>query len=224
MSEAVREKESLHITPEQLFTAVRAVSSGASGRDNPEDPMPPGPWSPLIRTALERLGPIALASPFSPRVPPDPVRPEWLRLLATLRPELWELVGGGFGGQRALNPQPVPPRTAFLAGLAAAVAERALLLRDIADWLRPRGAEQAGIIIIGGIVSRFVDDICGTPFRPRWPFPWPPPPWFVESMSMTDFLAIGAEFDRQAAETVHADLRAEFKQASEKLARTAMSR
>jgi hypothetical protein len=63
----------------------------------------------------------------------------------------------------ALNPQPLPPREAFLIAAARAVIRRAELLQEIAGALFDEGSER-GIIIVGGYTSRFSDDWCGTGF------------------------------------------------------------
>ena len=87
-------------------------------------------------------------------------------------PEISDAIGGGhsFGDEVALNPQPLPPRYAFLVSVAQALTSRVELLQEIADATAREG-EQQGIIIVGGYVSRFVDDFCGTGFRLKYPFP-----------------------------------------------------
>jgi len=69
----------------------------------------------------------------------------------------------GRGGLVALNPQPLPPKQRYLAAsieLAQTVAQAAIL------------AEVSGGDG-GGVITRIVDEWCGTPW-PR-PFPWPGP-------------------------------------------------
>lgn len=38
----------------QLLSIVREMIGGKSGREDDEHPLPPGPWDPVIRAALER--------------------------------------------------------------------------------------------------------------------------------------------------------------------------
>ena len=74
------------ISQEKLLAAVGAVANRTQGRDDDDHPLPPGPWDPVIRAALERV------ISFGPL--PDPWGPssEFLKLILTLivslRPEL----------------------------------------------------------------------------------------------------------------------------------------
>lgn len=97
---------------------------------NPDDPQPPGPWDPVIRKAYERAS---------------------LRMSSQFQFNSWDLV--------ALNPQPLPPRALFSKALAEEVIDRALFMQEIADGMKPDGGER-GIIIVGGIIDKFVDDLC----------------------------------------------------------------
>ena len=49
------EQQPLQVSQEQLLTLVRTLISGSRGRVDDEHPLPPGPWDPIIRVALERL-------------------------------------------------------------------------------------------------------------------------------------------------------------------------
>lgn len=231
--------QSSHISREKLLAFVRAMIGGSRGREDDEHPLPPGPWDPVIRVALERItvfGPSpdpwivfgpgpqpwrsSLESVYGPL--PDP----WKVIFASIAakyPAIWDIIGGGpsFGAEVALNPQPLPPRFAFLVSLAQTVISRAELLQEIADATRREG-EQQGIIIVGGYIVRFVDDFCGTKFRPKWPFPGPPPPWFAKEVSGIDLVVMAAHFEQAAKETFSPDLSQTLADASAKLAEAGM--
>jgi hypothetical protein len=71
----------------------------------------------------------------------------------------------------ALNPQPLPPKEAFL-------VESAAVAHDIA--YAAISAEAAGSDAVARLVGDAIDDWCGTRPRPfpwpyPWPFPWPDP-------------------------------------------------
>jgi len=211
------EQRPLAVSREQLFALVRALGAGgAAGREDDEHPLPPGPWDPVIRAALERV------SVFGPR--PEPWKAVLARILAR-HPEIWDAIGGGpgFGAEVALNPQPLPPRFAFLGALARAVISRAEMLQEVADATRREG-EQQGIIIVGGYVSRFVDDFCGTGFKFRWPFPGPRPNWFAGEVDGIDLVVLAVQFDGAAGETFNPELRQSLADASAKMAEAGLSK
>ena len=201
MSQASQELSNIS---RQAFTSfVREMISG-SGNPNPDDPTPPGPWDPYIRQALSRLGlsnhpgPIPWLQPFGPL--PDP----------------WIMV--------ALNPQPLPPGVAFPLAIAQQVISHVELVQEIADLIRPRGEEQ-GIIIVGGILSRFVDD-CGNGriWRKR-PFPIPPPQVeFDNRLTALELIVMGAQFEESARTTVNEQMQNEFKRAGSQLIEMGLTR
>jgi hypothetical protein len=125
MKTSQTEQHSLHISQGQLLAFVRTMIGGSRGREDDEHPLPPGPWDPVIRVALQGslvFGPVPdpwrpIESAFGPL--PDP----WKVIFSTIaakHPEIWDVIGGGhrFGAEVALNPQPLPPRFAFLVSLA----------------------------------------------------------------------------------------------------------
>jgi hypothetical protein len=97
----------------------------------------------------------------------------------------------------ALNPQPLPPKEAFL-NASAAVAN------DIA--FAAISAEAAGSDAAARIVSKAVDDWCGNSPRPipwphPWPFPWPPEPephpdWDVAASRVVGALTLASVASR----------------------------
>ena len=208
------------ISQEKLLAAVGAVANRTQGRDDDDHPLPPGPWDPVIRAALDRV------ISFGPL--PDPWGPssELLKLILTLivslRPELSDaLKPHSRIDLAALNPQPLPPRPAFLTALARTVVERAELIQDIADV---HGQDEQQSIIIGGYPVRFAEEICGNDFRLKWPFPHPPPPWFKQELDAVDLLMLAAEFDQAAKGAFSPTLRQGLADASAKFAQTGLSR
>ena len=161
------------ISQEKLLAAVRAVAGRTQGREDDDHPLPPGPWDPVIRTALER---VISFEPTTRSV--DTVvgaRETDFILVVKLRPELSDaLKPHSLIDLVALNPQPLPPRAAFLAALARTVVERAELMQEIAD-AEGRGAQQ-GIIIVSGYPTRFADELCPEKFRFEMAVPPPATP------------------------------------------------
>lgn len=233
------EQQSLHISQKKLLAFVRAMIGGSRGREDDEHPLPPGPWDPVIRVALERIkvfGPQpdpwkvfgpgvtwqTIESVFGPS--PDPWKVVLANILAR-HPEIWDVIGGGhsFGEEVALNPQLLPPRFAFLVAMAQTVISRAELLQEIADATSREG-EQQGIIIVGGYTSRFSDDWCGTGFRLKWPFPGPPPRWFTNELDGIDLVVMATQFEQAAKETFSPDLRQNLADASAKFVEAGLSK
>jgi hypothetical protein len=219
------EQQSLHISQKELLAFVRAMIGGSRVREDDEHPLPPGRWDPVIRAALERITvfePNPLPWRFIESIfEPDPS--PW-KVIFAKHPEIWDVIGGrSFGEEVTLNPQPIPPGIAFLVSLAQTVISRAELLQEIADATRREG-EQQGIIIVGGYITRFVDDICGNDFRFKWPFPRPRPKWLANEVSGLDLVVMAAQFDQAANETFNRELRQNLADASAKLAEVGLSK
>lgn len=224
---------SFQISTDKLFSIISATTGGNRGREDDEHPLKPGPWDPVIRLALERMNTLAAmhapmlarhshGSSFAPQ--PEP----WKAILATIlarHPEIWDAIGGGHNPFAAveLNPQPLPPRYAFLIAVAQTLTSRAELIQEIADS-SPRKAEQQSIIIVSGHVSRFTDDFCGTGFRLRWPFPDPRPHWFTQELTGIDLVVMATQFDQAGKEAFSPDLQQSLANASAKFAETGLSR
>jgi hypothetical protein len=147
-----------------------------------------------------------------------------LAFVVSLRPEIFDAVKPHSLVERVgLNPQPLPPRRAFLISLARTVIGRAELMPEISDSAGGQG-EQRAIIIVSGYLARFADDFCATGFKPRWPFPSPPPPWFVKELDGVDLLLIAAQLDQAAIEAFSPALRQGLRDASAKFAEAGLSR
>jgi hypothetical protein len=233
MNAVQAERPSMHISQERLLAFVRTMIGVSTGREDDDHPLPPGPWDPVIRIALERviaLGPqpepwrafgMSARSPtlrFGPH--PEPWQLALARLLAR-HPEAVDAIGGGhqLGDEVALNPQPLPPRYAFLVAVVQAVVGRAEVLQDVANV-----AERQGIIIVGGYTSEFCDEWCGNGFRVKWPFPGPRPHWFTHELDGIDLVVMAATFDQAAKQTFSPVLRQGLANAGARLAEEGLSR
>jgi hypothetical protein len=126
----------------------------------------------------------------------------------------------------ALNPQPLPPKAQFAMVLAEEVIERAAMMYQMADAFNDSGQER-GIIIVGGFLNRFVDDICPTPPVIRFPhvgWPFPPDPDPHPEWSGLELAIIGTQFLNEARSLRQTAVQSVFHQAGEKLLQVALSR
>jgi len=164
----------------------------------------PGPLTPYIRRALERSVIGAGTTGYL-----------W-RVIAEKHPEIWEIIGGDPQSQVALNPQPLPPKSAFLAAIILEFTERMTTVAEIADLI-PRPGGERGIIIVGGHVARFVDEICSNGLHIQWPLPWPAPSWFSDMLTGADLIVMGTQFQQSAVIAMDRDLGRTFADAAHAL-------
>src|ERR1700741_829902 len=143
-----------HLSARALTALVSQLTTGYPNPEGPEET--PGPLDPYLRKALERS---VVGSGAGTNL--------W-RVIAEKHPEIWDVIGGDPSSRVALNPQPLPPRSAFLAAVIQEFTERMTDVGELADLI-PRPGGERGIIIVGGHVARFVDDICSIGMRIRWP-------------------------------------------------------
>ena len=127
------------------------------------------------------------------------------------------------GEEVSLNPQPLPPRVAFMVAMGQTVIARAELLQEIASATASAG-ERQGIIVVGGYVNRFCEDVCGNGFRLRWPFPGPRPSWFAPELQGIDLVILATQFEQGAKDAFSSDLRHSLAGASIKLVEAGVSR
>jgi hypothetical protein len=159
--------------------------------------------------------------------PPDPPWP-WRHILnkAIDRMNFSISAQGDLLSRVALNPQPLPPKAYFAMALAQEVIDRAGMMHEIAAGLND-DSEQRGIIIVGGYITKFVDDICPTPPRikfPRMKWPFPPEPDPNPSWSGLELAIIGTHFQNEARITGNKGIQKVFNEAGEKLLEAAISR
>jgi hypothetical protein len=188
-----------HLSARALTALVGQLTTGYPNPEGPEDP--PGPLDPYIRRALERS---VLGTGGGTHL--------W-RLIAEKHPEIWDVIGGDPAAQIALNPQPLPPRSAFLAAVIQEFTERMADVAQLADLI-PRPGGERGIVLVGGHVAQFVDDVCGNGLKVRWPFPWPAPPWFSERLGGADLIVMGTQFQQAAVIAMDRDLGRTFSDAA----------
>jgi len=195
--------------PPPRYLSARAltalVSQLTTGYPNPEGPeSSPGPLDPYIRKALERS------------VIGAGVGTNLWRVIAEKHPDIWDVIGGDPSSTVALNPQPLPPRSSFLAAVILVFTERMTDVCELADLI-PRPGGERGNLIVAGHVARFVDEICGNGLRIKWPFPWPAPPWFSDSLSGADLIVMGTQFQQCAVIAMDRDLGRTFADAAHAL-------
>lgn len=191
-----------HLSARALTALVSQLTTGYPHPDGPEHA--PGPLDPYIRKALERS---VVGTGMGTNL--------W-RVIAEKHPEIWDVIGGDPLSAVALNPQPLPPRSAFLAALILEVTERMTDVCELADLI-PRPGGERGNILVTGHIAKFVDDICGNGMRIRWPFPWPSPHWFSDSLSGADLIVMGTQFQQCAAIAMDRDLARTFADAAHAL-------
>jgi hypothetical protein len=180
-----------HLSARALTALVSQLTTGYPNPDGPE--VAPGPADPYIRKALERS---VLGAGTGTNL--------W-RVIAEKHPEIWDVIGGDPLSGVALNPQPLPPRKAFLAAVILEFSERMIDVCELADLI-PREGGERGSLITAGHVARFVDDICGNGFTLRWPYPWPAPHWFVTTLNGADLIVMGTQFQQCAGLAIDRDI------------------
>ncbi len=211
--------DTLSISREKLLSLISQTFGGASvRREDEEHPLPPGSWDPIIRKVSKKI-----FGPF-----PEPWRSELnvnriiLGIIAASHPEIFDIIGGGRFDFAALNPQPLPPRSAFLVAVTEEVIDRALLMQEAADALNQTG-EQQSIIIVSGKFNKFVDQI--DELCPRIPKKFPKPKGgSSEKFSAVELLAAGAVFEQNAAVISDEGLRQELSNAGAKFIEMGIAR
>lgn len=179
------------ISAVKIMDLIGEMLGGIGNNPNPDGdgPSPDGPWGPYIRQAVSRVS-RELGIP-------------------TPEPAIFGLFSQGVN-IAALNPQPLPPRIAFLSALSQEVIGRATLIDEVAKSIGQQ--RQVGG---KGLVSEFTDDMCGSvPFR--WPFPGPRPVWWVTERTGLDLLVLGRLFLNSAEETLNTTLQGQLKAAGTK--------
>jgi hypothetical protein len=227
----------LNISREKFVSFVSQMFGGSSGYEDPDHPLKPGPWDPVIRKALERIqiffGP--RPEPWRSVFGPDPIpwRSEFnvnraiFELIAARDPRIWDVIGGGHNYSKAaaeLNPQPLPPRAilAFAAAFAQEAVDRMVLMQEIADAM-PRQGEQQGIIIVSGRLALLVDELCGNNFKIKIPIPRPKHDT-DDKLSGLELIVMGAVFEQKASTVTSEGLQQELSNVGAKLIETGIAR
>jgi hypothetical protein len=216
--------DELRLSIDKLY---RAASGAGGGSFYPSDdnPLPHGPWDPVIRAALEKFRIVAAVHRMGPH--PDPWRlgPHPIPWAQGPLPDPWLRLGAA-----ALNPQPLPPRSVWLGLMADEVIARAETMAEMAAAFAD-GSEERGIIIVGGYVSRFTGWCGNEPIvihipkggRPA-PDPDPEPWWRAERLTGQDLLVIGGRFAGAARNAVSAAASQAFAEAAGQLGMEAVAR
>lgn len=209
----------------KLLLFVRTMLGSHAGRPDDDHPLPPGPWDPVVRAALEKMfahshRPTSAAAHLGPHPEPWHAHPA---ASLHLHPQALTAVGAGrsWTEEIALNPQPLPPRYAFLCTLAGVLVSRAELLQELSESL-PRQGEAQGIV--SGYIKRFSDDFCGTDWHFHWPFPGPRPPWFAERLDGIDLMVLATQFEDAARRSFGTELRQDLGSAGSQFAETGLGR
>jgi hypothetical protein len=172
-----------HLSARALTALVSQLTTGYTSPEVPDEAL--GPMDPYMRRALERS------------VVGGGMGTELWRVIALKHPEIWNVIGGDPTVHVTLNPQPLPPRSGFLAAVILEFTERMTDVAEIADLIPRPGGERGNLIVVGH-VAKFVDDICGNGMHVRWPYPWPAPNWFSDSLSGADLIVMGTQFQQAA--------------------------
>ena len=180
-------QDSISLSRKQ-FTKLVSMLTGLAGYPDPENPLEPGPWDPVIFDSILSQVDLTLAGPQ-----PQPWR--WAGPQPTPWRHYQEQVLSSLNW-RSLNPQPLPPRETW--GLLAAKAIVADIQRSIASLqLWPEEFQERAIAGIQGNLAQLVDDWCPTPPR-RFPIPIPPfpepDPRQIE-VNPLDLIMMGVVFD-----------------------------
>jgi len=223
MSTTEKMSQSLSVQAQKVAALVQALLGANVGREDDSNPLPPGPWDPVVRSALQRSNTLGMFFDFRSQTE---IMQIVLASIVSRHPEIWDVIGG-WGRNPAelagLNPQPLPPRSVFLTALVQTVVERAELIQEVSASLANAG-EQQGIIIVGGYLERLVDELCGNGFRVRYPFPGPRPHWFPDGLDGTDLVVMAAAFDQAAKEAYRPEFGQALQDASAKLTEVGFGR
>lgn len=191
-----------HLSTRALTALVSQLTTGYTNPEAPDEA--PGPMDPYMRRALERS------------VVGGGMGTELWRVIALKHPEIWNVIGGDPTVHVTLNPQPLPPRSGLLAAVILEFTERMTVVAEIADLIPRPGGERGNLIVVGH-AAKFVDDICGNGMRVRWPYPWPAPNWFSDSLSGADLIVMGTQFQQAAVIAMDRELGRTFADAAHAL-------
>jgi len=157
---------------------------------DPDNPLPPGPWDPVIRRAFNQIRWAIGPQPDPWRSGPQP--DSWIT--STQNPLI----------QVALNPQPLPPRLTYTTVLAQEIINSIANLQDIADSIQDAQAPVSNLAIQR--LQLFFDDYCGTPPR-KSPFPGPRPRnEEVEGFNPLELIILGTQFESAATTFTNGEL------------------
>lgn len=211
--------ETICISREKLVSIVSQLFGETSGNPNPDEPLKPGHWDPIISQIIYRLGePHPIPWQFD-RFDSNQTR---LEVFARFNQLILEVIGGGRFNTAELNPPPIPPRAAFLNAFAREAIDRIVLMQEIADAINQTG-EQRGKVVISSKLSQLVDELCGNNIIIKFPIPHPKHD-ADSKLSGVELLTAGAIFEQTAKNIAREDLRQELRNAGAKLIETGITR
>lgn len=138
---------------------------------------------------------------------------------------------GNLLSMAALNPQPIPPESILVRGVAFQVMDRLITMQETADLLNKSTGNKSQMII-GEQVAEFTKDLCGTePLfilikKHRNPYggdPVPHPNW-NEKLSGIDLVTIGVMLEKMGENLRGAELGQEIRNAGATVIQTGISR
>jgi len=192
---------------------VTKSATGIGDYPNPDDPMPPGPWDPVIRAAIERAGylfrsletrPYARQWETGPHPEPwkvferGPLPDSWRQGPS---PQPWNFYGGGYA---ELNPQPLPPieTRSFIQAvtLAREILERAEYLQQSIEAARTESATLQGEDLprafVLGFAKHFAANLATQPRDPcGYDYGNPPKPNWLQAILIGCLLKTASTFD-----------------------------
>lgn len=182
------------LSPEVMVRLVGRLT-GIGGLPADNSPHVPSPIDPIIRFALrDVLGPVGID-----------------RQSAIERGLRHQYVYSD------LNPQPLPPRAAFVVALARAALIRAELIGEAAAVSGQTG-------VAGRYILDVVDDWCPTPPRPfPWPWPGKRPTWAEEAVGPADHLLFAGVIDATLSTSVGGEFAEALTESRARLVDTALA-
>lgn len=229
MQRAQSNGEMLNIPREKLLSLVSHLYGGDSGKPNPDQPLKPGPWDPIIRKVSRQIfGQIPEPRHLEAGPSPQPWHTDLssdrriFKIIAERHPEIYEVIGGGRFDWAALNPQPLPPKAAFVVAFTEEVLDRVMLMQDVADAVNQKG-EQQGIIIVSGKLTSLVDELCGNSFKNKIPIPHPKHD-SDKGLSGVELILAASVLEKSSATVDNGHLQQELRSAAKKLIEVGISR
>lgn len=219
-----------NISREKLVSLAKHLYGGNAANLTPVEPVKPGPFDSIIRKVSGKV--------FRPQPDPwhtvaVPSTQPWhsdfntdnlFQIIAQRHPDIYEVINGGRHNWTALNPQPLPPKAAFIAAFTEEVMDRILLMQEVADAMNKTGEEQA-IIIVSGKLDNLVEELFGPHFKAKIKIPFPYPHQEDDGrLSGLELIVAGAVCESIAATVVNKGLQQEIMKAGEKLIETGFGR